>query len=73
VGHLVAAMFNAFELLDARLDLFKVIESALQEASAIAQIAGHVCEKIKEPGIARYKTNHLARRSSMFLLVLTNG
>jgi hypothetical protein len=56
-------VLNVLELADAIIDIFEVFEGLLEQASAVAEIAGHFGEHIKKLGVPGNKANHAGQFS----------
>ena len=58
VGHLVATVLDVFELLDAAVNVLKIIEDFLEQTRAFGEIADHLGEDVKKPGVLRNQADH---------------
>src|SRR5579859_4429725 len=58
MGHVVTAVLNVLELADAVVDVVEVLEGLLEQAGAVAEVAGHFGEHVKEFGVSGNEANH---------------
>src|SRR5579864_1207598 len=68
VRHVVAAMLNVLELLDARINVLKVFQHLFEQTGAITQIAGHFGEHVEKLCVSWNKADHVSGRSPGTLL-----
>src|SRR5450432_1057041 len=68
VGHVVATVLDVLELLHAGFNVLEVLQQLLEQAGAVAKVAGHFGKHIEELRVSGNQTNHVKAELSWHIV-----